>query len=470
MPSLRDLPRFVWQPPENKQKKELISDILRGHKKIIPQYVAEYIQSRFKFVFNRNRMWMYDDDKGVWVSADEHIIENRIMEFIMATYHSLQNIPDKSSMDMLVNIRRLVENMVKEYHNVEDIRKPYSRFLNLQNCMFDPKTGYTFHHDRQYYSFSQLPFSYDPKAECPRFKEFIEFAMNYNPESIELMRRFMAYVISDITSLQYYVHIIGATGTGKSRMAAAMLNLIGAEKSTTLSLSNTNDQFFLADIPGKKLIVINELDEAYMDPKTESLLKNITSFDPVVVRKSYKDPKPIRIEAKTMIFSNNFPSMHDASRALQRRLLLFEWNKRINTTQGSKWFGDTGDFVKELPGIFNWIVPAYNFIMENGSIAFKINQVMDDAINDLISESNQIVSWAEERAIITENLADWEYIENLHTDYYNWKVEIKAKTQSILDRKSFSRKLRQAYHGKLQADRDSNKRKICGIRLKNIPR
>lgn len=466
-PSLLDLPHFTWKPPADKSKNDLITDILREHKKIIPQYVAEYIQSKHKFVFNKNRLWMYDEDKGVWIPADEHIIENRIMDFIMERYRSIQTIPDKSSLDVIVSVRRLVENIVKEYYTVEDIRKPYAHFLNLQNCMLDPMTGFWYYHDRQYYSFNQLPFRYDADARCPRFMEFIEYAMSYNNELIELMRRFMAYVISDITSMQFFCWIIGATGTGKSRMAAAMLNLIGSEKSTTLSLANTSDNFFLADIPGKKLILINELDESHLDPKTESILKNITGFDPITVRKSYNDPKMIKTDAKTMVCSNNFPSMQDASRALQRRLLLFTWNKPINQTQGHKWFGETNDFKTELPGIFNWLMPAYKSLFDKGSAVFERNQTMIDDINDIISESNQIVRWAEENATITGSYDDYETTRDLHDNYIKWKQEIHAKAQSIYDRPTFAKKLLQAFHGKVVNGRDKNKSVKHGIKLRD---
>lgn len=458
---------FPWHtfpilPRENsdlRKKIEKYNEQTRG-KLIIPD-LANFIQSVHKFTFEKGEYWLYNPKKGVWVQAEEFIMNNRIREYLMTL------VPDKATPDMVANIRRTLEDIVREQTSKRG-KNQFAHMINVKNGMLDPMSGKLYAHNPHYYSFYQIPIDYDRNAECPMWDEFTQYAFDGQKELITLLHRFIAYVISDIRELQFYMHLIGGTGTGKSTIQNTIWKLIGEDKCTTLSLANAKgNQFFLQSITGKKFVVIAEMDEQHLDSATVSMLKNITGFDPVYVNKKHKEGISYQVEFKTMVVSNNFPQLTDFSGALFRRMLLMAMDKTISRADGSKWFGSTDNFNRELSGIFSrHVIPAFRDVVTMGAKAFIKPNILLEWEMEIQRESNQILQWVHDCCEIGPFSTHKELQSILFDSYISWFERVKKRNMSRLDMWSFGKKLMQSLGTKIRNDRTRDGMMKLGIKLK----
>lgn len=456
---------FKIEPRADDSLREQIEQyLLDSNRKIIMPDIARYVNSENRFIYQKGSFWVYDDSSGVWILCSDSEINMRISRFLYALHKPLTHPATIASVRQHLTDQVIVDSDRRDALYTSK----YPNMINVRNGMLDITTGKLYAHHREYYSFYQIPIRYDCEAKCPKFEEFLWFAMDKDEDMVEVLLRYMAYVVSDRTDIQYYTHIIGTTGTGKSTFAKVMESLIGSNLTAILALYNAkNNLFFLESIVGKKFILVNELDEQYMEPAVESIMKNLTGFDSLQVSRKYEKAVNYKNEAKILVHSNNFPQMRDASGALFRRLLLFQWNNRISEKRADEWFAVTNGFQTEMAGILNLVVQAYAR-MTRDRIPISKPPKMLELIDEYRGHANQILQWQQDRARIDRDGSnpDWkESTEDLHNDYLKWCNEIHMKSQYIMNRVEFSKRLLQTFHGVVTNDRDMNKSYKKGIQL-----
>lgn len=456
---------FQIVPKSDKALREQIIQYLDdSNRKIIMPDIAKYVQSEHRFIYQKGSFWVYDEDFGVWIQCSDSEINMRINKFLYDLHKPLTHPATIANVRQHLNDQVIVESERRQ----RVYESQFPNMVNVKNGMLDITTGRLYAHHREYLSFYQIPIVYDRRADCPLFKEFLDYVMSGNKEMIETLLRFMAYVVSDRVDIQHYAHLIGATGTGKSTFAKVMEKLIGHNKTAVLALYNAKaNVFFLENVIGKKLILVNELDEQYMESAVESVLKAITGFDSVDIKQKYIRAMTYQPEGKVLICSNNFPRMKDASGAMFRRLLLFQWNNPISPEMGDRLIRSTNYFQTELSGILNLVVQAYaRMIRDRVPITKPAEMIM--AADEYRTQSDQIRQWADDRALIDfeGKYPDWrESTEVLHNDYLKWCNQIHMKSQYIKDRPEFSKSLMMTFHGFVKNDRSKHRSYKTGIKL-----
>lgn len=468
-----------YEPSDDSETLEHIRiDVLRNEINI-PQ-IARYLLLKYKIIYHKKLLWIYRHEMGAFYELDEALLDSYISDFLEAidpTQSTDQNITS-------IKKRMIIFVQAKKEYRPEVQAKLAQEFLCLENGMLHIASRRLFAHNKFFFSFYRFPFRYDPKAYSPNWESFIEFACaskheeGFMPEPavMLLIRNYMAYVLSESISHQFYMHIIGNSGTGKTTLGNVLLKMIGPDKSMMMKINNDKDPFLLQNIRGKKFIFVNEMDSSYMESSVEEMLKSLTSFDPIAIRQMYKGFKDARNEAKTLVCSNNFPHTTDSSGALMRRLLLVKFDRVIPKDQASRWIGETNNFESELSGIFNWLLEGFKAIEEKGHQAFDLPPVCKEWKKEIVTYSNHIINWARENTKINgyngeENKPYPDKFRSrtseLYTDYDNWCM-VNGVGKFKQNRVHFSRKLLQAFHEFITRDRMFEGRVMIGIRLKTM--
>ncbi len=424
--------------------------------------IASYMQTLLDLLFHSDKFWMYAEEKGYWVEAEEYIINNRIGDFLS------EHCPTKADNRRIQDIRRRLFDIVHELHRFDLDKHPNLRqWLNFRNGLYNFHTGLFMEHMRESFSFYQFPTEFDKDALCPNWNEFLAFATNGDNRVKDLIQNFIGLVLSDRLDIQKYLHIIGIPGTGKSRFVSAIQRIIGFEFCANVDFGDERDSFPFDQILGKKLLIVDEFEVSRLSPEMEKNLKILGSFGPLRVKRKYKDAQSIRSKAKLIICSNNFPAISDASNAIFRRLMLIRFDNVISLANQIKWFSETNEFETELPGIINWCLEGLKRIESIGGAAFELPPQCVSWITDIKAEASQIIRWATDNCEFSSpDPLMFTSTKILFENYNKWADEESIQRMYKLTRDGFSKKIKQAFYGKVIPHSNGNERGYLGISLK----
>ena len=188
------------------------------------------------------------------------------------------------------------------------------------------------------FSLARLPVDYDPHAkDPPKFMEYLHSI--FYDDDIEVLLRYMGYMLTTSTSAQKMLQIIGAPGIGKSQLQPIIKAIMGNLCSDISLRQLAKDRFLASDYT-----------------------RQLAAIDDDVSSKPFEHPAAIQkvitqIGDQLLSFGNyNFFPSGGSTDAFARRLII------IKTKPLDKSRRDIPDIYKqlvsELPGITKLIVDA----------------------------------------------------------------------------------------------------------------
>ena len=230
--------------------------------------------------------------------------------------------------------------------------------LATQNGVIDLVTRTFRHAEPHDYLRRQVAVAYDPKAKCPRWKQFILEITCGDKELAYFLRLAVGYTLFGHGKEQVFFVLDGAGSNGKG-VFLRILHLILGEFAVILPPSLITSAFSgsanssspaLMAIQGTRLGIVTEtsakkgFDTAFM--------KQISGSDPMSARANYGAQTTIKPECKLWLSTNNMPEIRANDDAMWRRIVPipfkahFPKDKRDNHLETN--------FKDELPGILNW--------------------------------------------------------------------------------------------------------------------
>ena len=101
--------------------------------------------------------------------------------------------------------------------------------FNLENGTLDLRTGKLRPHDRADYITKLAPVVFDPAADCPRWRKFLDDIFAGNAALIAFMRRLMGYTLTGRVAEHVLPTFYGIGSNGKSTLCTAFLDLMGED-------------------------------------------------------------------------------------------------------------------------------------------------------------------------------------------------------------------------------------------------
>jgi len=259
--------------------------------------------------------------------------------------------------------------------------------LNLSNRQFtdghNPTNCFTW----------QLPFEYNPGAECPKIHKWLNEATRNDRQVIELIRAFFLAVMLGRYDLQRYLEIVGPGGSGKSTLLNLLVAMIGERNCYTTMMSQLeSNRFETAAIQGKRLVMVTDASNFGGDG---SVFKSITGGDPLRhEKKNQQQGDSFVFHGMVAIAANSPIRFSDTSSAIPRRRISIAFD---NVTPIKHRRDLSVDFKDEIPGLLNWVLGMSISDMEN--ILRNTDTMVKaafDAKRQTLTETNAIIAWLSE--------------------------------------------------------------------------
>lgn len=298
------------------------------------------------------------------------------------------------SVDEKVSDPCWLDHTMEEEHPAQGLIACGNGLLNVKKLELLPFTP-------AYFSKSTVTANFEAEAAKPtRWISFLSEVFDGDEESIDLLQRWFGYCLTEDTSYQKMLMIIGASRSGKGTMLHVLQKLVGEDSAASMQFPHLCTNFGLWPLLDKKVAIFPDarMDARSNQAKVVSDLLSITGEDPVTVDRKSIAPITVRLGARIIIVSNEIPRFIDSSGALLNRTLLLRCKRSF---LGREDIDLKQKLEAELPGILNWAIEGWQRLQsERKFVEPEASRTMREMFSEGMSP---IKSFIMERCAIGEN-------------------------------------------------------------------
>ncbi|MER9814678.1 phage/plasmid primase, P4 family [Mesorhizobium sp. M0129] len=258
---------------------------------------------------------------------------------------------------------------------------------------------------------------FDPNADCPQFKKFLNQIMDGDQDQVDFFQRAMGYTLSGTLQEQCMFVLIGNGANGKSTFTSILTKLLGEYAGTTpmstLTIQRYNNPASndLAELAGLRFVLASESESS--DRLAEAKIKSITGGEPITARRLRQNFFTYQPKFTIWLGTNELPAIRGNTEAIWRRLHIIEFPITIPFEQRDGTL--MNKLIVELPGILNFALAGYRQWREVGlDVPKKIRDVTATYRHD----SDTIAQFVE--ACCNPDPSKWEMTATLHAHFERW--------------------------------------------------
>ena len=233
----------------------------------------------------------------------------------------------------------------------------------------------------KYYFNYILSYDYNPEADCPVFKKFIQETACGDEELIAVIQEMMGYCSSNETKAEKAFFLYGNGSNGKTVLSHLMSKLIGIELTCSISLKALDEKYGISDMIGKRLNSCGENESL----QSSERFKAIVSGDRMNIPIKYKDDWVGALMIKNIFLMNSLPVTSDVTYGFFRKILILPFRNTV--TPDKMNVNLEQELEAELSGIFNWAYEGYKRLVAN-NYNFTPCKVIDDCMREYAEREN----------------------------------------------------------------------------------
>ena len=403
-------PTLPFSPPsvskttnknKNKNKKEEDKEpkVKNPTSSEIAEILAAYYKGNLVYSEPHAQFYIYGHESpGLWSALSELEMQHQLQNMFRYWRHSEEEniLPRGYSTNLITETYKHLQTIVpfKEWYDDNN-------YLLFTNGVLKLDTLELLPFDRELYINQQLPYAYDPGANCDKIKSWLSFTQWGNEDRVQVLRAWLRATLLGAYDLQKFVEIIGPGKSGKSTYANLCVALVGKSNIHASDFENLErGRFEAGSYMGKKLIVLQDQDRW---GGSVAKLKAITGGDWIRPERKYqKDIDAFQFHGVVMITANESIQSTDYTSGLGRRRLTIPFDRAFTgnakeqrelikfNTKGEAG----GEFAVELPGLVNWLLQMpeddmRDYILHSGDkVEFFKNFEMQQRVS-----SNPILDW-----------------------------------------------------------------------------
>lgn len=299
-------------------------------------------------------------------------------------------------------------------------------------------------HQREDWICKLAPVIYDAEAVCPLFDRFLERILP-DPQIRAYMLRYLGYALTALTREQVFVLLHGEGRNGKSTLIDIVSRLMG-DYATSLPIATLTGEDRrkgaeatpdLVRTPGARLVRAAEPKEGMAFD--ESLIKSLTSGEPILVRRLNHEFNEVYPKFKLAISANRKPVIKGNDDGIWRRVVLIPFDVQIPPEEVDKQLADK--LWDERAGILNRLLAGLVDYLQRG--ALDPPDAIRVSTQSYRDESDIIGAFVREALYVTKLPSDHELPGALYAAFLVW---CKRTSRTPVKPETFNRRLPKAAH------------------------
>lgn len=361
---------------------------------VIANILAEHYRHQFAWNIEEQHFYRYASERnGLWSREPIELVYQAIANELNASGGEFSSNQIKAVADLLK-----ADLAVRSWDDVDGLIPMANGVLDLTSMTLKP-------HAPGYRLRWQLPYEYDPNADCPGIREWLHQSQEEDPQRVQLLRAYLKAIVCGRADLQRFLEIVGPGGSGKGTYTRLAIALVGNQNVFQTELKHLeNNRFETSGIYGKRLVVVSD-SERYGG--SVSVLKALTGQDLIRhERKFQQATEGFAPKAMVLIAANEPIQSSDYTSGLERRRLTLPFPNQVPAHQRRDLITldrgkVSGEFAAELPGLLNWVLtmPDAQMVALVRDTARNVPSLAQWRVNSTI-EANPMLGWIDECLVL----------------------------------------------------------------------
>ncbi len=278
-------------------------------------------------------------------------------------------------------------------------------------------------HDRALRLTKAMQLEYDPDATCPKFDAFLA-RIQPEEDMRAFLQRWFGLSMTALIGDQKMVFLYGMGANGKSVLVDLMSRMLDGYAATAKieSLTGSSKRSGaeatpdLVPLMGARMVRASEPEQGA--PLKESVIKELTGGEPILVRALNQDFVEVLPEFKLTISGNHKPEIRGTDDGIWRRVLLTPFDVQIPQAERDPKLGEK--LWAERSGILNWLIAGLIDYLENG---LQEPERIVAATQEFREESDPVHSFLVQCCEVTGNEQDFTRSKDLVEAFQFWQRE-----------------------------------------------
>jgi P4 family phage/plasmid primase-like protien len=320
-----------------------------GDEKQVARYHAtEQLTSEceFRTLEQTDALYSYTSDYGIYEQRGEVVVRKRLVNELREQY----------------SVREHTEvcEQIRGRSYVRELGGP-AGLLCVGNGVIDLETEQLADHSPEHEFIGRSPVEYDPEADCPLWREFLQDVVPISADRDKL-QEYVGYCLMH-WGLPYHkaLFLVGPQASGKSTFLDTVRSLLGEDTVASLTPQEMVDErFSAADLHGAWANIRGDIPSGLIE--NAGTFKEIVAGDEIKAERKFEDPFSFNPTAKHMFSANQLPDASVDDDAFFRRILLVPFPTSVPKSERDPSLPDRLD--DELSGIMNWALDGYKRLQE----------------------------------------------------------------------------------------------------------
>jgi len=299
-------------------------------------------------------LYNYKSVKGFWKEDGDTVIRAYGASF-------LEDLSRDRHVDEAVSLIRDLNYIDQEDVDANPVNK---NKIVLGNCVLDLETMETEDYDPEMYALSGLPVYFNPDADCPEIKKFVE-QITKDDEDAQTLQEWVGYHLLKDNRFNKCLMLVGDGANGKSTFLNLLGNFLGKENVRSMNLRQlTGYQFAPARLYGK--LANLAADVSAKELKYTGMFKQLCGEDLIECQIKFGGTLIFRNYAKPSFSANRLPPTEDMTDAFFRRWLIVSFPFKFEGEACDPRIIEKITTEEELSGLLNWAIEGVTRLLENG--------------------------------------------------------------------------------------------------------
>jgi putative DNA primase/helicase len=304
----------------------------------------------FITVKDNEQMYCYDPETGIYRANAKQVVKGRLEGMLQGHYSR------RETNEILARLE------AGGYVDREEFGQSGSEVC-VANGVLDIETGELTDFNPNYYFRSRIPVEYNPDADCPQFKSFLEDVCP--DDKIPMLQEFVGYCLQPRMHHKKALLLLGPTDAGKSVFLNVLEALFGRESTVGLSVQYlASNRWGENELVGSMVNIRHDLDSSAIE--NAGKIKELTAGDRVRAEEKHQDPFFFQPRTKHIFSANQPPARTKEDSGFWNRWLTVVFPETIPYEEQDTKLSEKLTSEEELAGVLNWAVKGYQRLEERG--------------------------------------------------------------------------------------------------------